>query len=129
MKLSNNKVGGDFIKNSNTKLKFFWKIGKFTVDKSVYCENIISKCSRYFSYYFGNSTMFSYDNIIFMRKFYRYFPIYLEKMNDLDWDSYLELLKLKNKRACYFYFNLSLFCKYSFDDLKLVIENDIYDRI
>lgn len=127
--LTNNKVGGDFIETHDKKLNFFWKVGKLTVEKNSCCENIVSRCSRYLSYYFGNSTMFSCDNIIFMRKFYRYFPIFLDKMNALDWDSYLELLKLKNKKACYFYFNLSLFCNYNFNDLKLAIENDTYYRI
>lgn len=99
------------------------------MEKDFYCENIISKCSRYLSYYFGNSTMFSCDNVIFMRKFYRYFPIFLERMYSLDWNSYLELLKLKNKKACYFYFNLALFCNYNLDELKLAIKNEMYYRI
>lgn len=127
--LSNNKVGGDFIIRDKNKLNFFWKVGKFTVEKSYCCDNIISKCSRYLSYYFGNSTMFSCGNIIFMRKFYRYFPIFLDEMNKLSWDSYLELLKLKNQKACYFYFNLSLFCNYDFEDLKLLIDSNLYFRI
>lgn len=99
------------------------------MEKRFNCENIINKCSQYFSCYFGNSTMFSYDNIVYMRKFYRYFPIYLDKMGELEWESYLELLKLKNRKACYFYFNLSLFFGYDYESLKNVVDEQIYFRI
>ncbi len=125
--LSNNKIGGDFI--NKRQLNFFWKVGKFTVEKKYMCENITKKCSSYLAYYFGNSSMFSYENIIFMKKFYLYFPIFIDNMNDLDWDSYRELLKLNNKKVCYFYFYLSLFCNFKYTDLRSVIENKIYYRI
>lgn len=123
----NNKVGGDFI--NKYKLNFFWKVGKFTVEKRFLCENIVKRCSSYLAYYFGNSSMFSYENIIFMKKFYLYFPIFIDVMNDLDWNSYIELLSLNDKKMCYFYYNLSLFCKFNYDDLKRVIDNEIYFRI
>ena len=102
--LSNNKIGGDFI--NKRQLNFFWKVGKFTVEKKYMCENII-----------------------FMKKFYLYFPIFIDNMNDLDWDSYRELLKLNNKKVCYFYYYLSLFCNFKYTDLRSVIENKIYYRI
>jgi len=74
-KISNNIIGGDII----YKINFFWLIGKFVYDKRNYSDNIIEKCSNYLSYYFGDSYSFSYDNILFMRKFYLYFPITNEK--------------------------------------------------
>jgi len=64
-----------------------------------------------------------------MRKFYLYFPIFIEKMNDLDWESYLLLMKIKNKNICYFYYNLSMFCNFNSLQLKNIIDSDIFFRI
>jgi len=117
------------IKIKKSQLKLFWKIGKFTFEKRVYCENIINKCSCYLGYYFGNSRVFSYENILFMRKFYLYFPIYTGKMDSLEWGSYLELMKLRNKKLCYFYYNVAMFCNFQQKELKMLIDSDIYQRI
>ncbi len=124
---SNNKVGGDFI--NSKKLFFFWKIGKFTVEKRFFCENIVSKCSSYLAYYYGNSTMFSYNSVLSMKKFYLYFPVFLDVMNKLEWESYLELIKFNDKSICYFYYNLSLFCNFNYGNLKHAIDNKVYFRI
>lgn len=113
----------------NNQLYFFWKVGKFINEKDFLCENIVFKCSSFLSYYFGNSTVFSMENIIFMRKFYLYFPIYIDKMNNLEWDSYLMLMKIKNRNICYFYYNLSMFCNFDSCQLKNIISSDIYSRI
>ena len=43
----------DFIK---TNLIYFWKIGKLVYEKRKVYDNIIERSSKYFSYYFGNST-------------------------------------------------------------------------
>lgn len=125
---TNNKVGGDIISMKN-QLFFFWRIGKFLVEKKYSCNNIVLKSSNFLSYYYGSSTMFSYENVIFMRKFYLYFPIFLESMNQLEWDSYLELMKLKNRNMCYFYYRVALFCGFCCRDLKCVIDSNIFCRI
>ena len=52
----------DFIK---TNLIYFWKIGKLVYEKRKVYDNIIERSSKYFSYYFGNSTLFTRDNIKF----------------------------------------------------------------
>jgi len=125
---TNNKVGGDiiFIRNQ---LLFFWKVGKFLVEKRYCCNNVVLKSSNFLSYYFGNSKVFSYENVIFMRKFYLYFPIFLDSMYQLDWDSYLILMKLKNRNMCYFYYQLALFCDFCYYDLKCAIDSNIFYRI
>jgi len=50
-------------------------------------------------------------------------------MNDLDWESYLLLMKIKNKNICYFYYNLSMFCNFNSLQLKNIIDSDIFFRI
>lgn len=64
-----------------------------------------------------------------MRKFYLYFPIYLDRMVELSWDSYVELMKLNNKKICYFYYNLAIFCKFEKEEIRNAIDSQIYYRI
>lgn len=61
-----------------------------------------------------------------MKKFYLYFPIYDKRMDNLDWESYLELLKLNNKFICYFYFKISLFCNFNYAEIKSLVDSNIY---
>lgn len=114
---------------NNQKNLFFWEIGKFVFNKRDFCENIVSKTSTYLSYYYGNSGMFSVQNIIFMRKFYLYFPIFNSNIYKLDWDSYVELMKIKNREICYFYYRISLFCNLNYFELKNLININMYSRL
>ncbi len=72
--------------------------------------------------------MFSLHHIIMMRKLYLYFPMYLDSMSKINWNSYLELLMLK-KKECYFYYNLLLFCGDDSLELKKLIHSNLYCRI
>ena len=106
----------------------FWKIGKFIQGKKYSCFNIHITCSNYLSYYYGNSHRFSLFHIQMMEKLYSYFPIFSERMREIRWDSYLELLSLKPKE-CYFYYHILLFCGDDFDELKQLIRTNLYSRI
>ena len=53
----------DFVK---TNLIYFWKIGKLVYENRKVYDNIVERSSDYFSYYFGNSTLFTRDNIKYM---------------------------------------------------------------
>ena len=64
----NNIIGGD---NAN-KLLLYWNIGKIVYENRVNYLNIVEKCSDYYSYLFGNSYMFTRENIWLMEKFYFY---------------------------------------------------------
>lgn len=64
-----------------------------------------------------------------MRKFYLYFPIFLDKMQELEWKVYVELMKINNKNICYFYYNLLMFSNCEYNDLKNLISSNIYYRI
>lgn len=107
---------------------FYWKIGRFIYNNKDACQNSSSKCSNYLSYYFGDSYKYSLDKINLMKRLYLYFPMYLDCMNNINWNSYLELLKL-SKKECYFYYNISLFCGDDYDELKNLIQSNVYSRI
>lgn len=64
-----------------------------------------------------------------MKKFYLSFPIYFDRLNELDWDVYIELLKIGDKEKKYFYFYLCLLFKYDINCLMECIDNYIYERI
>lgn len=111
-----------------TDILYYWKIGRFMFNAKDSCINIHAKCSDYLSYYYGNSINYSLVNINLIRKLYLYFPIYLDCMDKINWDSYLEMLKLDKKR-CYFYYNILLFCGDNSTELKKLINNNLYERI
>lgn len=92
------------------------------------CLNIHLKCSDFLSYYFGNSVNYSLVNINLMRKLYIYFPIYLNCMNKINWESYLEMLRLE-KKECYFYYNILLFCGDDSEELRNLINSKVFQRI
>jgi len=117
--------GGDI----TSKINFYWLVGKFVFTKKNCCLNVVQKCSDFLSYYFGESNSFSYVNVLFMKKFYLYFPIYNKIFGKLTWDYYLELLKINNKKIAYFYFRVCVFCSLSLSDLKNMLSCDIYHRI
>lgn len=72
------------------------------------------------------SKTFSRENVNYMRKFYQCFPIYIDELNKLNWEHYLELLKISNLKERYFYLKTTIFCKGSVKDLKDIINKNIY---
>ena len=109
-------------------ISFFWRLGEFLCKRNYRYEDICRQCSKYLSYYYGNSYRYSLSNIHRIRKFYSYFPIYFESMSSISWDSYLLLLDLC-PRECYFYFHILCFCGDDFAELKRIVQSDIYNRI
>ncbi len=107
----------------------FWKIGKYVFNKQETCENAIEKYANLCSYHYGMSASFSRENVRFMKLFYQFFPIYLPQMNNLNWEHYVELLKIPNLQERYFYFRLVLFCNGSVKELQSSIQNRIYKTI
>ena len=124
--IPNNKLGGVNIEHN---INFYWIVGKFINSNKNKCLNIIEKVSDYLSYYYGDSYNYSYQNIIYMKKMYLYFPIYDKRFEKLSWKYYIELFKLNNKEILYFYFKISLFCNLDFFDFKNMITSQIYFRI
>ena len=119
----NNMIGGDIINISS-----LWNIGRFMDKKGCTCSNIHQVCSNFLSYYYGNSSYFSLFHIQMMKKLYDYFPIFLDKMNLIEWSSYIEILKLSQKE-CYFYYKLLLFCGDDLVELKKLIQSNLFLRV
>lgn len=116
-------MGGDFIN-----LLSLWKTGKFIQEKKKSCMRVYQTCSLFFSYYYGNSSQFSLFSIQMMEKFYTYFPIFFQQMNQISWKSYLEILSLP-REECYFYYHLLLFCGDDLLELRKNILTNLYSRI
>ena len=64
-----------------------------------------------------------------MKKFYLSFPIYCDRLSELDWSIYRELLKIEDAGKKYFYFYLCLLFRYDLFTLRNIIDNNIYERI
>ena len=106
----------------------YWKIGQFVQNKKDVCRNIHLSCSSFLSYYYGNSFFFSLYYIRMMEKLYFYFPIFLDCMRKIHWNSYLQLLSLC-KKECYFYYQILLFCGDDSFELEKLIQSKLYFRI
>ena len=119
----NNIVGGEFMDVFS-----LWKIGRFISEKKNSCGNIHKECSNFLSYYYGNSYRFSLLHIQLMERFYSYFPIFVDCMNNIQWNSYIPLLLL-NQKECYFYYRILLFCGDDSHELFRLIHSDLYSRI
>ncbi len=125
----NNKIGGDFINISNNQLYSFWKIGKFAYERQNYYDNVIEKLSIYCSYHFGDSLLYTRENIHLMKRFYLNFPIFCKKLNILSWEQYQLFLMIPNRKERHFYFYLSLLFHSDYQETFEFISNDYYARI
>ena len=121
----NNIIGGDNV----TKILLYWNIGKIVYDNRSNYLNIVEKCSTYYSYLFGNSYMFTRENIWLMEKFYLMFPIFSSRLENITWDQYQLLFKINNSKERYFYFYIVLFFNFDYENTKLLINNNYYLRI
>lgn len=115
-----------FMKN---RLFLFWKIGKSVFEKQDFYENVVSKYSCFYSYYYGMSKTFSRENIRMMRNFYLCFPIFSPVMLYLSWEHYVELICILDYKKRYFYFNVAIFCRSSVLELRNIINGECYERI
>lgn len=106
----------------------YWKIGKHLYQIRYEHENSLAYLSNYYSYYFG-SNYFNRENIRYMKRFYLYFPIYLPEYERLSWNHFKILLNIRNKYERNFYFYYLLFTRSSVEELELLINNHIYERI
>ena len=107
----------------------YWNIGKIVYENRVNYLNIVEKCSDYYSYLFGNSYMFTRENIWLMEKFYLMFPIFSPRLENISWGQYKLLFNVNNSRERYFYFYISLFFNFNYDDTRDLINNNYYLRI
>ncbi len=111
------------------RLFLFWNIGKEVIEKQSLFDNIVERCSNHYSYTFGNSTLFSRENIHQMKNFYLSFPIFSSRLETLSWEQYQLFLKIQNKKERYFYFSLSLFFHSNYEETLEFLENQYFLRI
>ena len=107
----------------------FWTIGRLVYEQQRYCDNIVEKLSNYYSYYFGNSFLYTRENIHFMKRFYMNFPIYYDKLENFSWNQYCLLLSVSNRKERTFYFSLIMLFKSNYEELIEFIYNDYFFRI
>ena len=84
--------------NLSNQLFLFWKIGKKVYEDQNCYYNVIQKYSEYYSYYFGNSSLFTRERIHLMKRFYMNYPIYAYQFNSFSWDQVQILLQITNKK-------------------------------
>ena len=110
-------------------LLLFWNIGKKVYEEKDIRENAIEKYSNYYSYYYGNSYLFSRENIRFMKLFYISFPIFYKELYNVSWEQYKLLIRINNRKERLFYFYISLFFNSDLIETSDFINNDYYLRI
>ena len=110
-------------------LYLFWRIGKYCYENRNFYNNVFSRCSTLFSYKFGISNVFSINNIKIMKNFYCCFPIFFDRLFELSWKHYQQLVVIKSKEERIFYFNVCIFCKINSDDLEKLVVNKYFDLI
>lgn len=113
----------------NNQLIIFWKIGKNVYENKYHYDNIIEKYSNYYTYLFGNSFLFTRENIHLMKRFYMNFPIFYDSLEKISWDQYKLLLMIGNRRERLFYFHLSLLFNSDYSETFDFIYNQYYFRI
>jgi hypothetical protein len=78
------------------RLYLFWLVGRNVYNKQKSYENVCCKYSEYYSYKYGNSNMFSRDNLKYMSNFYCRFPMYFDCLNKLSWNHYRLILNIND---------------------------------
>ena len=111
------------------KIKLFWKIGKDVYEKKDCYENIVEKYSDYYTYLFGNSFLFTRENIHFMKRFYMNFPIFSSFLEKISWEQHKVLLTICDRNERYFYFRLTLLFHSDYHEMLDFIQNEYYLRI
>lgn len=126
---ANNIVGDDYLNYYYRKNRLFlyWHVGKFVFEYQKKYPNTYGKLSSFLQYYFGMTNLFSLKKIIEMERFYIYFPIYNNNLEKLDWDYYLELIKIKNCCLRMIYYKIAIFSECDFDTFKsLLLEKNFF---
>ena len=57
------------------------------------------------------------------------FPIFSPRLENITWDQYKLLFKVNDRKERYFYFYISLFFDFNYDETKLLVSNNYYLRI
>lgn len=112
----------------------YWQIGKYIVEfeqkgqqKAAYGKALIDNLAKDLTLAFGKG--FSRSNLIYMRLFYREFPISQKPSNLLSWSHYVELLKISDKLERNFYLQQTINEKWSIPELKRQKKSSLFLRL
>lgn len=115
-------------------LESYWQIGQYIVEfeqkgytKAVYGQNLLQNLSKDLSREHGKG--FSHSNLMRMRQFYNYYPIYATVSHKLSWSHYIELVKIDNELERSFYEKQSITDNWSLRQLKRQIESSLFLRL
>lgn len=93
---------------NTTIVEAYWNVGRHIVEyeqngnaKQAYGANTLNELSRRLVAEFGKG--FTKTNLLYMRQFYLYFPIYHTLCDKLTWSHYRTLLKVADKTARDYY--------------------------
>lgn len=87
------------------------------------------KYSDLCSYKYGSSRTFSMNNVKYMEKFYKSFPIYYDSLSKLTFEHYKLLVDVNDLESRYFYYRVALFCRSSVEELRYIISNNMILKI
>ena len=73
--------------------------------------------------------MFTRENVWLMEKFYLMFPIFSKRLEEITWEQYKLLFDIANKKERYFYFYISLFFNFNYEETESLIKGNYYLRI
>lgn len=112
----------------------YWQIGKYIVEfeqqgkeKAEYGKALIDNLSKDLTLAFGKG--FSRSNVIYMRLFYKEFPISQKPSDLLSWSHYVELLRISDKLERSFYLQQTINEKWSIPELKRQKKSSLFLRL
>ena len=112
----------------------YWEIGKYIVEfeqdgkeKAEYGSQLFERLSKDLTLAYGKG--FSRSNLLYMRKFYVYFPISETLSHLLTWSHYFEILKSDSELEIGFYTKQSEKEKWSVRELKRQMRSMLFHRL
>lgn len=119
---------------NTTIVETYWQIGKYIVEdeqqgaeRATYGKALIANLADELSKEFG--TAYSERNLLYMKKFYLFFPILNAVRSELSWTHYRLLLRVENEKAREFYINETIENGWSTRALDRQINSLYYERL
>lgn len=111
-----------------------WKTGQYIVEfeqngqiRAEYGKFLITRLAKDLTIRKGKG--FSRSNLIYMRKFYLYFPKGVTLSHLLSWSHYYELLKCEDEMERQFYYHEAVNQKWKVRELRRQIKSSLFQRL
>ena len=112
----------------------YWEIGRYIVEfeqggneKAEYGSHLFDRLSKDLTVAYGKG--FSRSNLLYMRKFYVYFPKRETVSHKLAWSHYFEILKADSNLEIGFYVKQCINEKWSVRELKRQMKSMLFHRL